>query len=66
MSTPLLRIDALSVRFPGRREHVEAVTDLSLQLQSNKVLALVGESGSGRHATAIITRCRIPPLSWWG
>jgi len=52
MSTPLLCIDALSVRFPGRREHVEAVTDLSLQLQSNKVLALVGESGSGKSVTA--------------
>jgi peptide/nickel transport system ATP-binding protein len=49
---PLLRVDGLSVRFPNRTGGVDAVSDLSLDLPTDRVLALVGESGSGKSVTA--------------
>ncbi|MGW0037084.1 dipeptide ABC transporter ATP-binding protein [Gordonia sp. NPDC003376] len=52
MTTPLLRIDGLSVRFEGRTRRVTAVGDLSLELRRGEALALVGESGSGKSVTA--------------
>ncbi|MFC9876298.1 dipeptide ABC transporter ATP-binding protein [Nocardia salmonicida] len=48
MSTPLLRIEDLSVGFAGRT----VVREVSLQLAAGECLALVGESGSGKSVTA--------------
>lgn len=45
MTPPLLAIDGLSVRFPGNEP---ALMNLSLTLARGEVLALIGESGSGK------------------
>ncbi|MGH3935372.1 MAG: ABC transporter ATP-binding protein [Pseudonocardiaceae bacterium] len=54
--TALLDVQELSVRFllgpNGRHGVVSAVTEISLQLSAERVLALVGESGCGKSVLA--------------
>ena len=51
-STPALRLEGLSVSFASRRGPVPAVRDVSLGLARGELLALLGESGSGKSVTA--------------
>lgn len=44
--TPLLQVEHLTLRYPGRS--VDAVADAALSLARGQTLALVGESGSGK------------------
>lgn len=48
---PMLRLRDLCVRFGSAQQPVRAVDGLSLELQRGQVLALIGESGSGKSAT---------------
>ncbi|MFC7587832.1 ABC transporter ATP-binding protein [Nonomuraea antimicrobica] len=50
---PLLRLDRLSVTYPGRRgvAPVAAVADLSVTVSGGQTVAIVGESGSGKSTT---------------
>jgi peptide/nickel transport system ATP-binding protein len=48
--TPLVEIDKLTVRFSGERT-VHAVNGVSLALAKGEVMALLGESGSGKSVT---------------
>jgi peptide/nickel transport system ATP-binding protein len=50
MSTPLVSIKDMSLRFTGQRI-VSAVNQISLELAHGEVLGLLGESGSGKSAT---------------
>ena len=50
MTTPLLSVRNLGVQFPGERT-VDALSDLSFDLQAGEVLGLLGESGSGKSVT---------------
>ncbi|HUX87210.1 MAG TPA: ABC transporter ATP-binding protein [Chloroflexota bacterium] len=45
---PLLEIDRLSVEFTTRQGVLRPVNDVSLHLRSGRVLAVLGESGSGK------------------
>ncbi len=45
---PLLRVRNLTTIFPTRAGVVEAVRDVSFDLEAGKVLGVVGESGSGK------------------
>ena len=70
MSTVLLRIEDLSVRFPvkgqgtfGKTALLHAVDEVSLQIEKGKSLGLVGESGSGKTTTALATARLIPATS---
>ena len=47
---PLLEVDRLSIRFPGREkgQSISAVDSLSYSLYAGKTLAILGESGSGK------------------
>ena len=49
--TPLVDVRGLSVTFTGGRRPVRAVDGVDLQLRRGEVVALIGESGSGKSVT---------------
>src|SRR5713226_7979698 len=53
MSSPLLSVRNLSVTFTTSGHVVEAIKDISFDLDRGETVALVGESGSGKSVTAL-------------
>jgi len=51
-TTPLLQLRNLSVDFSRRRHWVHVVEDVSLEVMSGEIFALVGESGCGKSTIA--------------
>jgi peptide/nickel transport system ATP-binding protein len=49
--TPFVDVRDLRVTFTGGKKPVEAVSGVDLQVQRGEVLALIGESGSGKSVT---------------
>ncbi len=60
---PLLRVDNLAVEFRGARRTVNAVNDISFEVNSGETVAILGESGSGKSVTfeAILGILESPP-----
>ena len=56
----MVSLQDLSVQFSGGRKPVQAVSGVSLELQRGQVLALIGESGSGKSVT-LRTLLRLHP-----
>ncbi len=48
MSEPLLRVDGLSIHYPGPGGPVAVVDGVSLALERGRILGIAGESGSGK------------------
>jgi len=48
----VLRVDGLSVSFSGGPDDIPAVRDVGLDIRRGEVVALLGESGSGKSVTA--------------
>ncbi|MDN6883799.1 ABC transporter ATP-binding protein [Variovorax sp. CAN2819] len=56
----MVRLRDLSVSFDGGRKPVQAVSGVSLEVQRGEVVALIGESGSGKSVT-LRTLLRLHP-----
>ncbi|HEY7223898.1 MAG TPA: ABC transporter ATP-binding protein [Micromonosporaceae bacterium] len=63
MSSAVLQVEDLRVRFdqPGYRVH--AVNGLSYQLQAGRTLAIIGESGSGKTVSSRALMGLLPPTA---
>lgn len=53
VTTPLLEVESLSVRFVSASQQTQAVSDVSFSVAPGERFALVGESGSGKTVTAL-------------
>jgi oligopeptide transport system ATP-binding protein len=58
---PALSVSGLSVTFPTRRGPVPAVVDVDLEVARGELVALLGESGSGKSVTARAVMGLHPP-----
>jgi len=58
---PLLALEGLTVAFPTPGGLAPAVVDMDLVVHPGEVLALVGESGCGKTATALAVMDLLPP-----
>ena len=60
---PVLDIKDLRTTFATRDGTVNAITGLSLQIQTGELVGLVGESGSGKSTTALSIMRLLPPYA---
>jgi peptide/nickel transport system ATP-binding protein len=59
----LLRVKDLTVTFPTEAEDVSAVRGMSFEVRPHEVVALVGESGAGKSATAMAVVGLLPEFA---
>ncbi|EHR52204.1 oligopeptide/dipeptide ABC transporter, ATP-binding protein [Saccharomonospora marina XMU15] len=60
---PLLEVEDLRVRFTGRGRRVNAVNGLSYRLHEGRMLAIIGESGSGKSVSSRALMGLLPPTA---
>lgn len=59
--SPVLRVENLTVAFPGAGEHYRPVAGVSFAVGPGEIVGIVGESGSGKSLTAAAVGSLIPP-----
>ena len=59
--TPLLEVRDLRVTFENEREPITAVNGISFAIGAGESVALVGESGCGKSASALAIMRLLPP-----
>ena len=59
--SPALRIEGLTVSFPGPAGRMRVIEDISLSIERGEILGLVGESGSGKSVTALAAMRLLSP-----
>jgi peptide/nickel transport system permease protein len=59
-AAPVLEVEGLTVRFPGRGSMTAIVKDVSFTLAKGDVVGIVGESGSGKTMTAMALSHLVP------
>jgi peptide/nickel transport system ATP-binding protein len=59
-SSPLLRIEHLSLELPTERGSVQILDDVSFEIGAGELLGLAGESGSGKTMTALAIMGLLP------
>ncbi|NKQ52077.1 ABC transporter ATP-binding protein [Amycolatopsis sp. K13G38] len=62
-SQPLLEVEDLRVRFDARGRRVNAVNGLSYRLAAGRILAIIGESGSGKSVSSRALMGLLPPTA---
>ncbi|MDQ3055901.1 MAG: ATP-binding cassette domain-containing protein, partial [Actinomycetota bacterium] len=60
-SEPVLRVDNLTVSFPGEHGRIQAVRELGYDVGAGEVLGIVGESGSGKSVSSMAVMGLLPP-----
>jgi oligopeptide/dipeptide ABC transporter ATP-binding protein len=60
---PLLRVADLRVQFTGRGRRVHAVNGLSYELVPGRMMAIIGESGSGKSVSSRALMGLLPPTA---
>lgn len=61
--TPLLDVQDLSVSFGSKKSKVEAVKNISFDVDTNEIVGIVGESGSGKSVTSMAVMGLLPKRS---
>jgi len=62
--TPVLEIDNLSVEFPAYRSTVKALNGVSLHVNPGEIVGVIGESGSGKSVTAMLSLRLLPERTY--
>ncbi|MET0948302.1 MAG: ABC transporter ATP-binding protein [Pseudomonas sp.] len=61
---PVLTIDNLSIEFPAYRSTVKALNGVSLHVNPGEIVGVIGESGSGKSVTAMLSLRLLPERSY--
>src|SRR5438105_501210 len=56
-----IRLDGVSIRFPARNGHVDALTDVSVSIGRGEFVCLVGPSGCGKSTLLNVIAGLVPP-----
>jgi ABC-2 type transport system ATP-binding protein len=63
MTSPLIQTDSLTRHFRVKKETVEAVRELTLQVAEGELVALLGPNGAGKSTTLRMLTTLLPPTS---
>lgn len=63
-AAPVLTIDNLSIEFPAYRGTVKALNGITLQVDPGEIVGVIGESGSGKSVTAMLSMRLLPERSY--